>query len=191
MDEMDEYNHKVRLLIDEQTIDQNIQFALSCLKRLDFLSKLLVNSDVENIVENINNLSETTDDIDKYLKILKPLLLHDDVEREMEAELMNYYILLITQILEYIKTKDNKYIYTCSDAILNIIRTTVANEYYKENEDEMELYCYFDMALEPEINHQKKIIEIIKTGNEQQLAGYINKNKIERKEIIKILYDDI
>jgi hypothetical protein len=188
---MDEYNHNVCLLINEQTMDQNIQFALSCLKRLDFLSKLVRNSDVKKIVGNINNILETINDIDKYLKTLKQLLLNDNVERETEDELMNYYVLIIMQIFEYIKTKDNKYIYKCSDTVLDIIRTITAHEYYKENDDEMELYCYFDMALEPEVNKQKEIIKITRTGNKKQLEEYINRNTIERKEIIKILYDEI
>jgi hypothetical protein len=84
-------------------------------------------------------------------------------------------------MLEYIKTKDNKYIYKCSETILDIIRTIMAHEYYKENDDEMELYCYFDMALEPEVNKQNEIIKIIKNGNKEQLEEYINKNKIERE----------
>jgi hypothetical protein len=142
-------------------------------------------------VESINNSLETVNDIDEYLKTLKQLLLNDNVEHETEDELMNYYILIITQILEYIKTKDNKYIYKCSETILDIIRTIMAHEYYKENEDEMELYCYFDMVLEPEVNKQKEIIKTIRTANEKQLEEYLNKNKIEKKEIIKILYDEI
>jgi hypothetical protein len=194
-------NECVYDLVNELTIEQNIKFVFSCINRVKHFLKIFVNKDrfiieyfkeiiPENNIENkldeilnrifIEPFNIKNDEIDKNIEFLEKLLVDDDdVDSSTVKQLFSYSVIIIIHILKYIKENDKKYIYLCSDAMVEIINQGKSAEYHKKypecsNDKLME---YADIMIEDEI--KMEIIKIVKTGNEKMLNEYIKNNKIE------------
>jgi len=186
--------------VKELTIEQNIAFSLSCLNRLSHLPQLFINSEdfgieyldkiiPKNTIENILNdsirkltkepLNIKKVDLLKNIKLLEKMLLDDDIESSTEKQIFFYYVLIIIHTFEYIYKKSIEHINLISDAMVEIINQTA----YKENPKltDTEIIELVDIEIDKEVEKEIKILEIIKTGNNELLNEYIKNSRVEYK----------
>jgi hypothetical protein len=197
------FNDKMDNLIKELTFEQNIAFALACINRLKHLPCIFVNSKTyeiylnkiipKNKVENVLNeiikkintkpLEIKHNEIEKKIKLLKKLLIDNEIDNSIASQIFIYYIIIITRTLEYIISNNHNEILRCSNAVVEIINQTEYEKYNKENKnsDDDKAINHVDIMIDNELEKQEHIIGLIKTGNMQTLDEYIKGNKIEYK----------
>jgi hypothetical protein len=197
------FNDRIRGLINELTFEQNKNFCFSCINRLKHLPHLFINTDnegmnylneiflgkdIENIINDMVNklskifLDDDIEEMDKNIKLFKRVLLDDEeTYNSTEENIFFYYVNIIIHLFEYIKEKNCKSIYWCSNAIIEIISQIKYDEYCKINKNgkEKEALEYVDMEIEYEIDRQMEIIELLKENDEKKLNDYIENNRIE------------
>ena len=193
-------NKKVYDLINGLDVEQNILFALSCINRIKHLPQLFINTEkyameyldkiipkeiiestLTEIIDKVHFNKIQSTEIDKTIELLEELLLDDDIESCVLKQLFSYYVLIIINILKYIKENKNEYIELCSDDIREIINQAKSDEYCKKNNKctDKELNKHIELIIDEEVKKEIEIIKIIKDGNKELLNEYIKNNKIE------------
>jgi hypothetical protein len=196
------FNDEINELLKGLTFEQNIDFCFSCINRLRHLPQMFINSDnggidylneiipkenIENVLNDIVNkiskilLNDNTVETDENIKFLEKLLIDDEIYNSTEKNIFFYYIIIIIHLFEYIKERDCKSIYWCSNAILEILNQTKYDEYCKinKNGNDKEMEEYVDMEIDNEIKKQIEIIKLLKENDKNKLNNFIENNKIK------------
>jgi hypothetical protein len=194
------FNDKMDNLIKELTFEQNVAFALTCINRLKHLPCIFINSETYNIylnkiiskdkIENILNeiigkinnkpLEIKHNEIEKKIKLLRKLMIDNEIDSSVISQIFLYYIIIIAHTLEYIRSSNHKEIWHCSNAVVEIINQAEYEKYNKENKncDDDKAISYVDLMIDNEIERQEHIIGLIKNGNIKTLDEYVKGNKI-------------
>jgi hypothetical protein len=196
------FNGEINELLKELTFEQNIVFGFSCINRLRDLPQVFINSDNEGIdylneiipkesIETVLNdmannisqqlLNDNTVEIDENIELLEKLLIDDEIYNSTEKNIFFYYVIIIIHLFEYIKVKDCKSIYRCSNAMLEILNQTKHDEYCKinKNGNDKEMEEYVDMEIDNEIKKQIEIIKLLNENDKNNLNKFIENNKIK------------
>jgi vacuolar-type H+-ATPase subunit I/STV1 len=186
--------------LDKLTFDQKIIFGLSCIKRIIHLYTVFENSESITSLEtpipkdkiydmltvNIEYISRISENskcdiklLDRKIKLLETLLIDSEEDNSIEAIILFQIVVIMIDLLEYIKEKDDEKVQYCTENMIELINQIKGDELLKKypKKTDEEIDQLLDTLFEEEYEVESVIVEIIK-NDVNKLEEYIRENKI-------------